>query len=72
MCKCWVVGFGRNEKTKKCARGFIFFFFSSGWGCLCVKLELHPARAFTCTDVAFNQGDVNTAAAFLEWAVWEM
>lgn len=37
-----------------------------------MKLELHPARAFACTDVAFNQDDVNTAAAFLEQAVWEM
>lgn len=31
-----------------------------------MKLELHPARAFACMDVAFNQGDINTAAAFLE------
>lgn len=58
----------RKEEMQK----GVHYFFPSGWGCLRVKLELHPARAFTCTDVAFNQGDVNTAAAFLERAVWEM
>lgn len=68
MLGAWI---GQGWEKKKCKSGFITFF-SSGWGCLRVKPELHPARAFTCTDVAFNQDDVNTAAAFLEQAVWEM
>lgn len=39
--------------------------------CLHVKLKLHPGMVFICTDVAFNQDDVNTAAEVFDQAVWE-
>lgn len=55
-----------RERIK--AKGFLLCF-CSGEGrrndsCLHVKLELHPGMVFICTDVAFNQDDVNTAAEF--------
>lgn len=61
------MGEGRNSKG-----GLIAFSFSSGRGCLRVKVEPHPARAFPRTDVAFSRDDVNTAAAFLERAARDM
>jgi len=60
----------RNERKKKC-KGFFSFFFWRGEGrrddrCLHVKLELHPGMVFICTDVAFSQDDVNTAAEIFD------
>ena len=52
----------------------VFFFSGEGRrddSRLHVKLELDPGMVFICTDVAFNQDDVNTAAEFFDQAVWE-
>lgn len=71
MCECWIGQEWGNEEIQT------FFFLLSvvradkDDSCLRVKLELHPGMVFICTDVAFNQDDVNTAAEFFDQAVWE-
>lgn len=71
MCECWIGQEWGDEEIQT------FFFLLSvvradkADSCLRVKLELYPGMVFICTDVAFNQDDVNTAAEFFDQAVWE-